>query len=69
MRYKDRVEMDLDIIERHLGRCKDAIDAKNIAEVSNQIIQIEYCVQLNIIFNVLVVHIFSITCYIFRRVF
>jgi hypothetical protein len=41
MRYKDRVEMDLDIIERHLGRCKDAIDAKNIAEVSNQIIQIE----------------------------
>ena len=41
MRYKDRVEMDLDIIERHLGRCKDAIDAKNIAEVSNQIVQIE----------------------------
>ena len=41
MRYKDRVEMDLDIIERHLGRCKDAIDANNLAEVANQIEQVE----------------------------
>jgi hypothetical protein len=41
MRYKDRVEMDLDIIERHLGRCKDAIDANNLAEVANQLVQVE----------------------------
>ena len=41
MRYKDRVEMDLDIIERHLGRCKDSIDANNLAEVANQIVQVE----------------------------
>ena len=41
MRYKDRVEMDLDIIERHLGRCKDAIDARNLADVAQQLVQIE----------------------------
>ena len=41
MRYKDRVEMDLDIIERHLGRCKDAVDANNLAEVANQLVQVE----------------------------
>ena len=41
MRYKDRVEMDLDIIERHLGSCKDAIDAKNLADVAHQIVGIE----------------------------
>ncbi len=41
MRYKDRVEMDLDIIERHLGRSKDAIDANNLAEVAKQIEQVE----------------------------
>ena len=41
MRYKDRVEMDLDIIERHLWRCKDAIDANKLAEVANQIVQVE----------------------------
>ena len=41
MRYKDRVEMDLDIIERHLGRCKDAIDARNLAEVAQQLVEVE----------------------------
>jgi hypothetical protein len=41
MRYKDRVEMDLDIIERHLERCKDSVDAKNIADIAQQLIAIE----------------------------
>ncbi len=41
MRYKDRVEMDLDIIERHLERCKDSVDAKNIADIAQQLVAIE----------------------------
>jgi len=41
MRYKDRVEMDLDIIERHLQRAKDSVDAKNIADIAQQLIAIE----------------------------
>ena len=40
MRYKDRVEMDLDIIERHLQRCKDSVDAKNIADIALQVVAI-----------------------------
>ena len=41
MRYKDRVEMDLDIIERHIERCKNSIDAKNIADIAQQLVAIE----------------------------
>ena len=41
MRYKDRVEMDLDIIERHLERCKDSVDAKNLADIAQQLVAIE----------------------------
>ena len=41
MRYKDRVEMDLDIIERHLQRCKDAVDARNIVDIGQQLVAIE----------------------------
>ena len=41
MRYKDRVEMDLDIIERHLQRAKDSVDAKNIADIAQQLVAIE----------------------------
>jgi len=41
MRYKDRVEMDLDIIERHLQRAKDSIDARNIADIGTQLVAIE----------------------------
>ena len=41
MRYKDRVEMDLDIIERHLERCKDSVDAKNMADIAQQLMAIE----------------------------
>ena len=41
MRYKDRVEMDLDIIERHLQRCKDSVDARNIVDIGQQLVAIE----------------------------
>ena len=41
MRYKDRVEMDLDIIERHLQRCKDSVDARNIVYIGQQLVAIE----------------------------
>jgi hypothetical protein len=41
MRYKDRVEMDLDIIERHLQRCKDSVDSRNIVDIGQQLVAIE----------------------------
>ena len=41
MRYKDRVEMDLYIIERHLQRCKDSVDARNIVDIGQQLVAIE----------------------------
>ena len=41
MRYKDRVEMDLDIIERHLQLCKDSVDARNIVDIGQQLVAIE----------------------------
>ena len=41
MRYKDRVEIDLDIIERHLKRFKDSVDARNIVDIGQQLVAIE----------------------------
>ena len=41
MRYKDRVEMDLDIIERHLQRCKHSVDSRNIVDIGQQLVAIE----------------------------
>jgi|LWDU01.1.fsa_nt_gi hypothetical protein len=41
MKYKDRIETDLDIIQRYLDQCKDGVDSRNLQTISTCIVQIE----------------------------
>lgn len=41
MRYKDRMETDLDLMERFLAQMKDAVDAKDLISIANIIVTLE----------------------------